>query len=173
VLTIDTYRVGGMEQLATYAELADVPFEVIYEAREVDAAMQRLAADCEVVIIDTPGRSPASAELTERWRTLLDTIAPDEVHLVIPASLRADLAVDIGRAYAPTRTHCGASHLLLSKLDEVPRETGITDLALSLEMPARWITDGQDVPADIRPGVPRLLRAWGLSADAESDWSPA
>jgi flagellar biosynthesis protein FlhF len=55
----------------------------------------------------------------------------------------------------------------------VPRETGITDLALSLEMPARWITDGQDVPADIRPGVPRLLRAWGLSADAESDWSPA
>jgi flagellar biosynthesis protein FlhF len=34
LLTIDTYRVGGMEQLATYAELADVPFEVVYDARE-------------------------------------------------------------------------------------------------------------------------------------------
>ena len=33
LLTIDTYRVGGMEQLATYAELADVPFEVVYDAR--------------------------------------------------------------------------------------------------------------------------------------------
>ena len=173
LLTIDTYRVGGMEQLATYAELADVPFEVVYEAREVEGAIRRLSADCDVIIVDTPGRSPASAELTERWRSLLDTIAPDEVHLVLPASLRADLAVDIGRAYAPSRTHCGATHVLLSKLDEVPRESGATDLALSLEMPTRWITDGQDVPADLKPGVPRLLRSWGLSADAEPDWMPA
>lgn len=173
LLTIDTYRVGGMEQLATYAELADVPFEVVYDAREIDAAIKRLSADCDVIIVDTPGRSPASAELTERWRSLLDTIAPDEVHLVLPASLRADLAVDIGRAYAASRAHCGATHLLLSKLDEVPRESGVTDLALSLEMPTRWITDGQDVPADLKPGVPRLLRAWGLTADAEPDWTPA
>jgi hypothetical protein len=146
-----------MEQLATYAELANVPFEVVYDAREVDSAIKRLSQDCDVIIIDTPGRSPASAELTERWRSLLDTIAPDEVHLVLPASLRADLAVDIGRAYAASRAHCGATHLLLSKLDEVPSERGVTDLALSLEMPTRWITDGQDVPADLKPGVPRLL----------------
>ncbi|MFN9423053.1 hypothetical protein [Gemmatimonas sp.] len=173
LLKLDTSRVGGMEQLATYAELADIPFEVIYEAREIDAAMKRLSADCDVILIDTPGRSPASTELTERWRTLLDVIAPDEVHLVLPASLRADLAVDIARAYATSRTHCGATHLLLSKLDEVPRESGVTDLALSLELPTRWITDGQDVPADLKPGVPRLLRSWGLTADAESDWAPA
>lgn len=173
LLTIDTYRVGGMEQLATYADLADLPFEVVYDAREVDAAMKRLSGTCDVIIIDTPGRSPASAELTERWRSLLDTLDPDEVHLVIPASLRADLAVDIGRAYRATRNHCGATHLILSKVDEVPRESGISDLALSLEMPTRWVTDGQDVPSDLKPGVPRLLRAWGLSADAEPDWMPA
>lgn len=173
LLTIDTYRVGGMEQLATYAELADVPFEVVYDAKEVDAAMKRLSQACDVVLVDTPGRSPASAELTERWRSLLDTIAPDEVHLVLPASLRADLAVDIGRAYRGTRAHCGATHVLLSKLDEVPRETGVTDLALSLGMPTRWVTDGQDVPADLKPGMPRLLRTLGLGADAEPDWTPA
>ncbi len=173
LLTIDTYRVGGMEQLATYAELAEVPFEVVYDAREVDAAMKRLSSTCDVIIIDTPGRSPASAELTERWRSLLDAFDPDEVHLVIPASLRADLAVDIGRAYRATRHHCGATHLILSKVDEVPRASGISDLALSLEMPTRWITDGQDVPGDLKPGMPRLLRAWGLSADAEPDWMPA
>ncbi len=171
LLTLDTYRVGGMEQLATYAELADVPFEVVYDAREVDAAFRRLDG-CDVIIIDTPGRSPASADLTERWRALLDVLAPDEVHLVLPATLRADLAVDIGRAYRASRVHCGATHLLLSKVDEVPRESGVTDLALSLGMPTRWITDGQDVPADLKPGVPRLLRGMGLPADAESDWTP-
>ncbi len=172
LLTIDTYRVGGMEQLATYAELADVPFEVVYEAKEVEAAMRRLS-HCDVVIIDTPGRSPASAALTERWRSLLDALTPNEVHLVLPATLRADLAIDVGRGYAPTRQHRGATHVLLSKIDEVPRETGIADLALSVDLPTRWVTDGQDVPADLKPGVVRILRAFGLTADAEPDWMPA
>jgi flagellar biosynthesis protein FlhF len=172
LLTIDTYRVGGMEQLATYAELADVPFEVVYDAKEVDAAMHRLSS-CDVVIVDTPGRSPAATELTERWRSLLDALKPNEVHLVLPATLRSDLALDMARAYCATRTHCGATHLLMSKLDEVPRETGVTDMALLLDLPTRWIADGQDVPADLKPGVARLLRSYGLSVDAELDWMPA
>jgi flagellar biosynthesis protein FlhF len=172
LLTIDTYRVGGMEQLSTYAELAGVPFEVVYDAAEVPAAMKRLNS-CDVIIIDTPGRSPASAELTERWRTLLDAIEPHETHLVMPASLRHDLALDVGRAYCATRSHRGATHLIVSKTDEVPRETGVADLAISLALPMRWITDGQAVPSDVKPGAPRILRAYGLGIDAEPDWMPA
>jgi flagellar biosynthesis protein FlhF len=172
LLTLDTYRVGGMEQLATYAELADIPFEVVYDAREIAGAMQRLSS-CDIIIIDTPGRSPASAELTERWRSLLDALEPDEVHLVLPASLRPDLAIDIARGYRSTRAHRGATHLLLTKVDEVPRESGVADLALSVELPARWVTDGQAVPADLKPGVARIMRAYGLSVDTEPDWLPA
>lgn len=172
LLTIDTYRVGGMEQLATYADLGAVPFEVVYEPGEVASALKRLSS-CDVIIVDTPGRSPASAELTERWRSLLDALDPDEVHLVLPATLRTDLAIDVARSYRTTREHRGATHLLVSKLDEVPRETGIADLALSLDMPTRWVTDGQDVPADLKPGVQRVLRSFGLSIDLESDWMPA
>ncbi|MCC6245707.1 MAG: hypothetical protein IT353_22940 [Gemmatimonadaceae bacterium] len=172
LLTLDTYRVGGMEQLATYAELADIPFEVVYDAREIAGALQRLSS-CDIIIIDTPGRSPASAELTERWRSLLDALEPDEVHLVLPASLRPDLAIDIARGYRSTRAHRGATHLLLTKVDEVPRESGVADLALSVELPARWVTDGQAVPADLKPGVARIMRAYGLSVDTEPDWLPA
>jgi flagellar biosynthesis protein FlhF len=172
LITIDTYRVGGMEQLSTYADLGDVPFEVVFDASEVDAALKRLS-HCDVVIIDTPGRSPSASELTERWRSLLDALRPDEVHLVLPATLRADLALHAAHAYGATRAHRGATHVLLTKLDEVPREAGVTDLALSLELPARWITDGQDVPTDLKPGVSRILRGYGMSADAEPDWAPA
>lgn len=172
LVTIDTYRVGGMEQLSTYADLADVPFEVVYDASEIDAALKRLST-CDVVIVDTPGRSPAATELTERWRALLDAFKPDEVHLVIPATLRADLALHAARSYGATRDHRGATHVLLTKLDEVPRETGIADLALSLELPTRWIADGQDVPTDLKPGPSRILRGYGLQADAELDWVPA
>ena len=172
LITIDTYRVGGMEQLSTYAELAGVPFEVVYEASEIPATVKRLSM-CDVIILDTPGRSPAATELTERWRSLLDAFYPDEVHLVVPATLRADLALHAARAYNRTRTHVGSTHVLLTKLDEVPRETGVTDLALSLELPVRWITDGQDVPVDLKPGAARVLRGYGMSVDAEPDWMSA
>jgi flagellar biosynthesis protein FlhF len=172
LLTIDTYRVGGMEQLATYADLAAVPFDVVYDAREVGDAFQRLR-DCDVVIVDTPGRSPAAADVTDRWRSLLDAIAPDEVHLVLPATLRADLALAAERAYRTSDAHRGATHLTLTKLDEVPAERGVTDLALSLALPTRWITDGQDVPAHLAPAVPRLLRALGLGVDADDSWVAA
>lgn len=172
LLTIDSYRIGGMEQLSMYAELAGIPFEIVYDKSEVESALNRLD-DCDVIIIDTPGRSPSSTELTLQWRSLLDVIAPNETHLVIPASLRPDLAFFAAQNYRSTREHSGATHLLLSKLDEVPHETGVTDMALSVGLPARWITDGQDVPTDLKPGLARLLRAYGLAVESEHDWSPA
>ena len=49
----------------------------------------------------------------------------------------------------------------------------MTDLALSLELAARWITDGQDVPADLKPGAARILRGYGMSVDTEPDWMSA
>lgn len=172
LLTIDTYRVGGMDQLATYADLANVPFDVVYEASEITDALARLR-DCDVIIVDTPGRSPAAADTTDRWRSLLDALSPDEVHLVLPATMRFDLAMGAERAYRTSNSHVGATHVMLSKLDEVPSERGVTDLALSLGLPTRWITDGQDVPADLSPAVPRLLRSLGLGVDADVAWTAA
>jgi flagellar biosynthesis protein FlhF len=170
LLTLDTYRVGGVEQLATYAELAGIPFEVVYDAREVDAAMARLTDQCDLVIVDTPGRSPASAALTERWRTLLDAVGPDEVHLVLPAMLRHDLAQHHVLTYQPTFVHRGATHLLLTKVDEVPQASGVADLAIAVDLPTRWVTDGQEVPADLKPSVPRLMGVLGIPVDAEPGW---
>lgn len=170
LLTIDTYRVGGLEQLATYADLAGIPFEVAYDQREVPAARQRLAAACDVILVDTPGRSPASAALTERWRSLLDAVRPDEVHLVLPATLRHDLALHCIEHYRPSRGHCGATHLFLTKLDEVPESSGVTDLALAVGLPTRWVADGQEVPADLKIAVPRLMGAFGIPTDTEPGW---
>jgi flagellar biosynthesis protein FlhF len=172
LVSLDTYRVGGLEQLATCADLGNVPFDVLYDAREIPDTLQRLR-DCDVLIVDTPGRSPAAADVTDRWRSLLDALAPDEVHLVLPASMRGDLALAAERTYRTSRAHCGATHTVLTKLDEVPAQRGLTDLALSLALPSRWVTDGQDIPAHLAPAVPRLLRSIGLGVDADDSWVPA
>jgi flagellar biosynthesis protein FlhF len=110
-----------------------------------------------VVVVDTPGRGPRAQDLDE-WRALLDALAPDEVHLVMPATIRSDVAEAVRDAMD------GATHLALTKLDEVPNESGVADLASGLGLPVRWVADGQTIPADLAAGVPRLVRALGAGS---------
>ena len=158
LLTLDTYRVAALEQIQTYADIAGLPLEVVYEPAEVVGALGRLSGR-DVVIVDTPGRSPRRTEADE-WPALLRALGPDEVHLVLPAGVRGDVAA----ACAESFRGCRPTHLLLTKLDEVPGETGIAELAADLGLPARWVTDGQDVPADLRVASPRILASLGSIA---------
>jgi flagellar biosynthesis protein FlhF len=153
LLTLDTYRVGGVEQLQTYAEIASLPLEVIYHAREVSSAMTRLA-DRDVIVIDTPGRWIEDSE----WAEALDTLAPDEVHFVVPAGLRIDVAKSLKHRY----DGAGVSHVLFSKLDEVPAGAGLAEVADALGLSARWISDGPDVPDALSPAGPRIFETLGL-----------
>jgi flagellar biosynthesis protein FlhF len=143
-----------VDQLQMVASIARTPLEVVYDVREVDAAMRRLAAaGCEVILIDTPGRSPRAQELNAEWRSLLQAARPDETHLVLPAAMRPDVAMAMKAGFATPRL----THLLFSKLDELPTDAGLADLAHRVGLPTRWLTDGQTIPDDLRPAPARIL----------------
>lgn len=153
LITLDTYRVGALEQLQTYAEIANLPLEVVYSAADLPGAMERLKG-AEVILVDTPGRGPTSPE-APAWRNLLRGLRPDEVHLVLPAGVRSEVALWAREHF----TLCGPTHTLLTKLDEVPGEVGVAELADELGLPARWVTTGQEVPLDLHAAAPRLIAA--------------
>jgi flagellar biosynthesis protein FlhF len=165
-VTLDTYRAGAVAQLETYAEVARLPLEVAYDAADARAALERLA-HCDVVVVDTPGRGPRTGDDDDPWRLLLAALAPDEVHLVVPATMRADLAEGLrdrlDALLAENQNGAGGAHgvthALLTKLDEVPGDDGVAALAAQLDLPVRWVADGQEIPADLSPGAPRLLAA--------------
>lgn len=157
-LTLDTYRAGALEQLQGYADAAQIPLEIVYEPRELDGALKRLGT-CEIIIIDTPGRSPNDAGKFPPWRELLRRIRPAETHLAVPATLRLDLAAQLREEYVAM----GATHAILTKLDEVPNDATIAQLAASVSLPTRWITDGQEVPTNLRAAGPRVLGTLGIA----------
>ncbi|MGH7504248.1 MAG: hypothetical protein ACRELX_01290 [Longimicrobiales bacterium] len=158
LLTLDTYRAAAVEQIHAYAEVAGLPLEVAYQTSDVPDALARLG-ECEVVLLDTPGRNPRAA-LDLEWRAPLEAAAPDEVHLVLPASMRVDAACAQRDAF----DRAGVTHALFTKLDEVPGESGIVELAERVGLPARWVADGQDIPLDLREATPRILGALGASS---------
>ncbi|MCU0626522.1 MAG: hypothetical protein MUF21_08575 [Gemmatimonadaceae bacterium] len=158
LLTLDTYRVAGLEQLATYAELTGCALEVAYDADDAREALARLD-DCDVVLVDTPGRSPRAGARDDEWQDALAALAPDETHLVLPAGLRLDVALAARHAHASL----APTHALLTKLDEVPGDAGVADLADALDLPTRWLADGTEVPTALAAAPSRLLAALGLA----------
>ena len=163
LVTMDTYRAGAIEELHTYGDIAGVPVEVLYHPRDVAPAMQRLRSR-DVIIVDTPGFGPGTAPERGSWRPMLELIGPDEVHLVLPATLREDVAIAAQAALAPF----GITHLLLSKLDELPTRSGLVELTEVLSMPIRWISDGAEIPEALRPAAPQILAAVGIDPAGET-----
>lgn len=154
LLCMDTYRVGAVEQIRTYAEISRLPLEVIYETADLAPAMRRLA-DVDLILVDTPGRGPRNQQDATMVRQWLKQLAPQETHLVLPAGLQSDLV----RRTVPVYRRFGATHLLVTKLDECPEDWTPFDVAAEERLPMRWIADGQEVPRDLRAAAPRLLAA--------------
>jgi len=152
IVTLDTYRVGALDEIQTYAEIARLPLEVVYGPEDVPGALERLR-DRDVVVIDTPGRWGGDTE----WQAALAAVDPDEVHLVLPAGVRHDVARTLRRR----STGIEITHALFSKVDELDRDAGLATLAEATGLPVRWIADGHDVPGSLAPALPRILRSLG------------
>ena len=87
---------------------------------------------------------------------------PDEVHLVLPATLRADAIAVVTSALSA----CRVTHACLTKLDELPDDRVIADVAARLDLPIRWVTTGQSVPNDMHIAKAAIMSALGLPLPA-------
>ena len=167
LVAADTYRIGAVEQLATYARILAVPFEVAGDAEALPTSLAKLD-DCDVILIDTAGRAPREDAHLSELAALLDAAAPDgtavEAHLVLsvaagPRAL-ARAAVRYGRLRPATT--------VLSKLDEAEGAGAAVDLLLSHPpAPVSLLTYGQDVPDDLCEATPA-----NLAAACQGDWEP-
>lgn len=152
LITIDTYRIAAVDQLKTYADIMNLPLEVAATAQEMRNALTALA-DCQLVLIDTTGRSPRDAMRIAEQRALLAQADPDEVHLVLSATTSLASQQLAMRAYAGVNP----SALVLTKLDELPQAGSLAGLLRETALPLSYTTHGQNVPDDIRPAQRRWL----------------
>lgn len=152
LLTLDTYRVGAIEQIGAYARMLDLPIEVALSPEDVDGLVRR-HEDKDLIIIDTVGRSQRKREHLAELETFLRQARPTETHLVVSASADAAAQREAVDAFRPL---C-ADRLILTKLDECPRLGCILDLAATSLLPFSYITYGQEVPDDIAVADPDRL----------------
>jgi flagellar biosynthesis protein FlhF len=145
LITVDTYRIAAVEQLRTYADIIDLPMEVVSTPREMREAIERLR-DLDLVLMDTAGRSPRDEVRIRELKALLAEAKPDEVHLVLSAVGSATSMAATAERFATV----GTSALVVTKLDEAIGLGSLLSVVRNCHLPISYLTNGQNVPDDIR-----------------------
>ena len=152
LITIDTYRIAAVDQLKTYAQIIEVPLEVVLTPGELEQALYSMG-EMDVVLIDTAGRSQKDQLRLGRLAGFLGAVECDEVHLVLSATSNRSCAEDTLEKFASL----GANRIVMTKLDEAVAYGGLLNVAAASGSPISYVTTGQDVPEDIAPAEPRRL----------------
>jgi flagellar biosynthesis protein FlhF len=153
LISADTQRVGGAEQLRSYAAILGAPFQAVEGtaalAQAVDSAPSKA-----LVLIDTPGYSPAMLqELGRDLAAFLSRRQDIDTHLILTAPTRCeDLAAAAGRFAA-----FGPAKLLFTHLDETSSYASVFCEAARERRPLSFLGNGQSIPEDLKPADKNLI----------------
>lgn len=148
----DTYRIAAIEQLRTFANIARIPMEVTYGFDEINRALLR-HYDKDIILIDTPGRSPYNHQHMMEMKEFIKRAKPDEIHLVLSVTTRFEDVSNIIQNYNTLRIN----RFLFTKVDETQNPAMIINVVNQFQKPISFITNGQEVPNDIKPVTPNYL----------------
>ena len=144
LITIDTYRIAAVEQLKTFADILEVPIDVIMSPNEFLPSIKKYD-DFDVVFIDTAGRSQKNEEHLYELISFFSLLKPDEIHLVLSLTTKSADLVDVIDKFSII----SPDKLIFTKLDETSTFGGIIDAVMKLPIPVSYLTIGQNVPQDI------------------------
>jgi flagellar biosynthesis protein FlhF len=154
LITLDTFRVGGADQLREYARLLGADFSVVFSGDELRRQLDRVK-DRDVVFIDTQGRASRDRAGVDTVCKILATAPECTPILTLPANIRASDAREVLKAWGRLDPAC----LILTKADESGCCDGLPGLLQQAAIPVVYITHGQRVPEDLQPAKAESLAA--------------
>ncbi len=170
LVTLDTYRIGAIEQIRIYARVMGVSLNVVSDVEELKRTLEELSFSRDVVFIDTIGRRSFDNEYITHLKSLIESVSEDsssnftpalEVHLLVAANTDERATVEATRYYGRLPIHC----IGVTKVDEAVRFGNIYNVGLLYQRPFAYITTGQKVPEDIefidRQTLVRLILSRG------------
>lgn len=160
LITIDTYRIGAIEQLKTYAEIMNIPFKVVITIKEMEDAIESMK-DCDVILIDTTGRSSKNTMQISELRAFVQKAEPDYVNMVISATTKNKDIQSILKGYS----ELGYGSVIITKLDETTVYGSIYNISRNANKPVSFITIGQNVPDDIKVSTKEELTRFILGEE--------
>ncbi|NLN03945.1 MAG: flagellar biosynthesis protein FlhF [Clostridiaceae bacterium] len=144
LVACDTYRIAAVEQLKTYADILNIPLEVVRNNEEFGKVLMNHEQE-DVILVDTAGRSPTDPVKKEEVMPLFEMCDSYEVYLVMSATTSYKGCMHILKNYDFLDDY----KLLITKVDEAPTFGNIVNIAWQSKKSIGYVTTGQNVPDDI------------------------
>lgn len=152
-ITTDTYRIGAIEQLKTYAALLQAPVEIVYNSTDYEQAIKKLS-HLDLVFIDTAGRNYKEAKYIEDLKKLINFEDDIESYLVLSMTAKEKDMEAIVEQF----TSIPIEKFIFTKIDETNSIGAMINLMIKYNKGLAYYTNGQEVPEDIEEAsVERLL----------------
>lgn len=145
LITIDTYRIGAVEQLRTYAEIMNLPFKVVITTNDMEAAVESMK-DCDVILVDTTGRSSKNTMQLSELRAFMGKVKSDHINLVVSCTTKDSDIETILEGYKILNYN----GIIITKLDETSTYGSILNILYKGKVPLVFLTTGQNVPDDVK-----------------------
>jgi flagellar biosynthesis protein FlhF len=152
LITIDTYRIAAVEQLRTYAEIINIPLEVVLTPSEMKRAIEK-HEHRDLIFIDTAGRSQKNSMQLSELKSFIEAIKPDEIHLVLSTTTNYKNVQDVLEKFSVFPI----DKIIFTKLDEGIGFGLILNVINRLNKSLSYFTTGQNVPDDIEISDPHRL----------------
>ena len=143
LVTTDTVRIGGREQLHGYGRQLGIAVHEADSAQGLALVLERLR-DYKLVLIDTAGLGQRDRNLVGQLNWLRAS-GQVQTLLCLPANSHfADLD-EVVRRFSTVQPQ----GVVLTKLDETGRLGSALSVVVDHQLPMAWVTDGQRVPDDL------------------------
>ncbi|RQS53441.1 flagellar biosynthesis protein FlhF [Burkholderia sp. Bp8986] len=161
LLTTDSYRIGGHEQLRIFGKILGVPVHAVKDAGDLELALSELR-NKHIVLIDTIGMSQRDRALSDQIAMLHGANAPVQRLLLLNATSHGDTLNEVVQAYRSAADHPHAAHpdlagCILTKLDEATHLGGVLDTVIRYKLPVHYVSTGQKVPENLYVASTKFL----------------
>ena len=167
LISTDTDRVGGLEQIRAYGGILNLPVDLAYTADEMREAMQN-RRDADLIIVDTAGISPTDPAQKDALQDILREAGPNEIHLVLSAPTGLRQMRDAVEGFKDF----GVDRLLFTRLDETARYGAACSIAIESGISVSYVTNSRMVPGDLYPAetttLPKAFFVRSLNGSAGS-----
>ena len=149
LVSLDTYRLGAIDQLRVYGDIMEVPFEVAGGKED----LRRIVgshSDKDLILIDTTGRSHQDKDYSGQLKEIFDEVGGVEIHLVLSVTAQEKLFAATYHQFSPI----GVDRVLFTKLDEGLSFGSLFNFSVRNRLPISYFTSGQRVPEDLEVARP-------------------
>lgn len=149
IVSTDTYKVSGLEQLQTYASVAAIPFSKAEDLEEMKSVLTH-EFKRDLIFIDTIGKSVNDEENTLYIKDLVKFTGANHIYLCLPANLTKNNYKYYLKKYLPLNP----TGLIITKCDESSSIGQLFEALLNENIPISYFSTGQIIPENFEKSNP-------------------